>query len=90
MRSPVDKPLVQEEPLLGVGHIHMHVLVEASNQVKFVVVSHWLTPREFFRLAQRRVLKPFDVAGFRVEGESVADPTIVSAEDNDFRVRERE
>lgn len=71
-------------------HVHVHVLIETSHQVKLVVVPDRLTPTEFLRLAQWAVIEAFDLRGFSVVGKSVGDPAIVTAENDDFRVGERE
>ena len=50
--SPIDVPLVEEEPFLGLGAVDMYILINATNDEEFVIVSDWLCSVELFRLLE--------------------------------------
>ena len=87
--SPVDVPFVEEEPLLSLGQVHVNVLIDASDDENLVIVANGLSAEELLRLPQR-ALHALNLANLRVQREAVRDPTVVAAEDHDFRVVERE
>jgi len=68
----------------------MHVLIQTPHKIKLVVIPYWLTPTEFLRLTERALIQPFDFRSLCVVGKSVGNPAIVTPENNDFRVRQRE
>ena len=88
--SPIDKPLIEQEPLLRMRDINMHVPVQTPHKVELVVVAHRLTPAELLGLAERAVIEPLDLARLGVVREGVGDPAIVASEDYDLRVGEGE
>lgn len=87
--SPVDVPLVEQEPFLGLGKEHVHVLVDAPDNEDFVVVRDRLGTEELFGLLERKV-HTLHLVRLRVEREAVTDPSIVSTEDQDLLVVEWE
>ena len=89
LSSPVNVPLVEEEPFLGLGQVYVYVLVDAADHEYLVIVAHWLGPEELFRLLER-AFHALDLTNLRVQREAVRNPAVVSAEDQNLRVIEWE
>ena len=83
LSSPVNVPFVEEEPLFGLWQVDVHVLVDAANDEDLVVVAHRLRSEELLWLFQA-ALHALDLAHLCVQREAVADPAVVSAEDQDL------
>lgn len=82
--SPLDVPLLEQEPLLGLDAEDMQVLVEAPDDKYLLVVAHGLGAEELLRLLEAALVHPQDHVGLRVEVEAVADPAVIAAEDQDL------
>ena len=67
----------------------MDVLVDAANNEDLLVVLNRLGAEEFLGLLERAIV-PLHLILLCVECEAVADPAVVSAEDEDFLVVEWE
>ena len=67
----------------------MYVLVYATNDEDFVIVADWLCPEKLLRLLERAIHALY-LAHFRVQGEAVGNPAVVTSEDQYFRVVEWE
>lgn len=67
----------------------MHVLVDAANNKNFVIVANRLRSEKLLRLL-KRAIHTLDLANFCIEREAVRYPAIVTSEDQNFGVVERE
>lgn len=67
----------------------MDVLVEGADNEDLVVVVDWLRPEELFRFLEWALIL-LNLVCFRVEGETVADPALVPAKNQDFRLTQGE
>ena len=85
--SPVDIPFVKQEPLLALRLVYMNIFVEAANNEDLVVVADGLWSEELFRFLER-AFHTFDLTALRVQGEAIWNPSVVTTEDEDFRVVE--
>ena len=65
----------------------MHVLVEASHDENLVVVTNWLGAVELLWFLERAI-HSLDLATLCVKREAVRNPSVVSAEDQNFLVVE--
>ena len=56
LSSPVDVPLIEKEPLLGLREVDVNVLVDAADDEHFVIVANGLRAEELLRLPERAFL----------------------------------
>ena len=87
--SPVDEPLIEQEPLVDFGRIHVHVFVQTSHHEDLVVVVNWLRSEELLWLLQRALVL-LNFIRFRVEAEAVADPALVTAKNQNLSLSQHE
>ena len=64
----------------------MKIFVEASDHEYLFVVADWLGAEEFFWLFQWAFSHSFYFIGLCIEIEAIADPAIITAENEDFRI----
>ena len=79
-KSPVNKPLFKQEPLLDLRRVHVHVAVETADDKHLFVVVHGLCAEELFGLLEGALLA-LDFVALRVVDKAVRDPALVAAKD---------
>ena len=83
--SPVHVLLVQHEPALSFWQKHVHILVNWPNCENLVIMPHWLASKEFFRFFQSTI-HALNLTRLRIQQETVGNPAIISAKDQNFRL----
>ena len=87
--SPVDEPLIEQEPLVDFGCVHVYVFVQTAHHEDLVVVVNWLRSEELLWLLQRALVL-LNFIRFRVEAEAVADPALVTAKNQNLSLSQYE
>lgn len=65
----------------------MHIPIQATNHVHFVIMVHWLRTEELLRLL-KATLQSFDLVGLGAIFEAIGNPALVSAENHHLRIRD--
>lgn len=84
-KSPVHKPLFEQEPFLNLGGVHVHVSIKTAHHENLVVVVDGVGAEELLRLLQGTVLS-FNLIRLRVKREAIRNPSLVTSEYQNFRV----
>jgi hypothetical protein len=84
--SPLNIPFFKKEPSFSFNAKNMYIFIQTSNNKNLLIVLYRLGSKELFRFLQRAVLHSQNHIRFSVEIETITNPTIISTENQNFRI----